>query len=213
MATANANRSLSAFDRRLVRVPFSCRAVGRDLGSCGDKPVQADYDGDNKDDLAIFRPSEGNWYVFRSSDNGVTIVNWGSSTDVPVPAIMTVMAATIRPFTETDNGLRSLYIRAACRYLGRCRRRARSIEIYSVISVEYKGKSLALLAGLFFELMEDISLQAHGPVPAEARSYIRRRYSDRQDAIPTLRGEGHLSRAEQMLWGREKADADHGRLY
>jgi hypothetical protein len=47
--------------------------------------VEADYDGDNKDDIAVFRPSDGNWYILRSSDGSVEVVNWGNSTDVPVP--------------------------------------------------------------------------------------------------------------------------------
>ena len=49
-----------------------------------DVPVPADYDGDGIVDLAVFRPSDGNWYVRRSM-GGVGIFNWGSSGDVPVP--------------------------------------------------------------------------------------------------------------------------------
>jgi len=46
-------------------------------------PVQADYDGDGKDDLAIWRPSTGVWQILIGS----TLVQqgWGVNGDVPVP--------------------------------------------------------------------------------------------------------------------------------
>jgi uncharacterized delta-60 repeat protein len=55
-------------------------------GASGDKPVVADYDGDNKQDAAIFRPSAGAWYVFRSSDNQLQAMQFGVSTDRLVAA-------------------------------------------------------------------------------------------------------------------------------
>ena len=46
--------------------------------------ARADFDGDGKTDLSVFRPSEGNWYLNRSTA-GFTSVNWGLPGDIPTP--------------------------------------------------------------------------------------------------------------------------------
>lgn len=53
--------------------------------SLGDIAVPADYDGDHKLDRAIFRPSEGNWYLIKSSTGAAVIQNWGGGADKPAP--------------------------------------------------------------------------------------------------------------------------------
>jgi hypothetical protein len=45
---------------------------------------RADFDGDGRTDISVFRPSEGNWYMNNSTD-GFSAINFGLSGDTPVP--------------------------------------------------------------------------------------------------------------------------------
>jgi CSLREA domain-containing protein len=45
----------------------------------------ADFDGDGKTDVGIFRPADGSWWYSRSSDNAFRVFSFGASTDVITP--------------------------------------------------------------------------------------------------------------------------------
>ncbi len=60
-------------------------------GTAGDKIVPGDYDGNGKADFAVFRPSDGVWYILNSTNqntaaNTTSGFQWGLSGDIPQPA-------------------------------------------------------------------------------------------------------------------------------
>jgi glucose/arabinose dehydrogenase len=47
--------------------------------------ANADFDGDLRTDISVFRPAGGNWYINESSNNNFRAQQFGANGDVPVP--------------------------------------------------------------------------------------------------------------------------------
>lgn len=47
--------------------------------------TSADFDGDSRTDLTVFRPSSGAWYILNSSNAAFRAVQFGSNGDIPAP--------------------------------------------------------------------------------------------------------------------------------
>ena len=70
------------------------------FGLLSDVPAQGDYDGDGKADIAVYRPSEGRWYV-RTATGAVVTYSWGLRGDQPIVSAVN-NAATAAMLARTD---------------------------------------------------------------------------------------------------------------
>ncbi|MEH2027650.1 hypothetical protein, partial [Nostoc sp.] len=60
-------------------------AVTRQWGVAGDVPAPGRYDNDGRTDFAVWRPSDGIWYVINSSTGVAVTRQWGVGGDIPAP--------------------------------------------------------------------------------------------------------------------------------
>ena len=77
--------------------------LAQQFGVSEDLPVVADYDGDGKDDIAIFRPSVSEWWILRSS-LGLKAVQFGANGDKTVQGDYTGDGKADIAFWRPSNG-------------------------------------------------------------------------------------------------------------
>lgn len=122
-ASATVGIQRAATGTQFTQFSFNTASLSAGLQLTGDRPAgictpgsgtcaglvvrsRADFDGDGMTDLSVFRPSEGNWYLNRSTA-GFGVIKWGISTDTLVPGDYDgdgkADTAIFRPDSNTNN--------------------------------------------------------------------------------------------------------------
>ena len=93
-------------DGKIVAVGFAKVNVDQDFAIARylSRTTPFDFDGDTKADISIFRPAGGEWWYLRSSNDGNTAFQFGSSTDKIVPADYTGDGRTDVAFFRPGTG-------------------------------------------------------------------------------------------------------------
>ena len=78
--------------------------VNQAAGIVAPRRSQFDFDGDNKTDLSIFRPSVGEWWYLKSANVGNAAFQFGNSSDKLVPADFTGDGKTDIAFFRPSTG-------------------------------------------------------------------------------------------------------------
>ncbi len=71
--------------------------------------TRADFDGDGKTDLSVFRPTDGNWYLNRST-SGFTALGWGTNGDKLTPGDFDGDGKTDVAIARSSGGAMTFYI-------------------------------------------------------------------------------------------------------
>lgn len=66
--------------------PLYTQTAAVQFGVATDVAAVADFDGDRKTDIGVFRPGTGTWYILRSGTGQVQITQFGAAGDKPQPA-------------------------------------------------------------------------------------------------------------------------------